>query len=104
MGARILNGATATGAGPTVKSGAAQHAVIVSFTGTVTVLAFQLEGRIAGGAWILIGANQAFIAGDITAKCKYYFLADTPVDDIRVNVTSYTGTGPVYADYKSEKN
>ena len=118
MGARILSGATATGAGPTIKSGAMNHAVLVSFantTGSVTVLHFKFQGRIASGGWVdltdaINGLTESvFSAGELTAKAGYRFFKEQPVDDIRVNITTLTQTGQgadaaVAADYKSEKN
>lgn len=109
MGARILQGVEATGGGPVLKSGAAQHGVLVSFTntgGSVTALSFVLEGRIAGGAWVQLHTIHDFSAGELTAKAAYEFIANKPVDDVRVNITTLTETGTtkVYADYKSEKN
>ncbi len=114
MGSRILNGVEATGGGPPCRSGAAQHAVMVWFSnsgGSVTALSFALEGRIRGegipDVWVDLGSSPAaFQAGELTAKCAHRFVANKPVDDIRVNITvlTETGTTKVYAEYKSEKN
>jgi hypothetical protein len=114
MGARILNGISAAVAGPVLKSGAMNHGILVSFTvvgGTVTVLTFNLQGRIAAGPWVnlvCVDANtlNTFSGGELTALAAYRFFKEQPVDDIRVNVVTLTNTGTaaVVADYKSEKN
>lgn len=113
MGSRILNGVEATGPGPAMRCGAAQHSVFVWFSnsgGSVTALVVTLEGRIRGAdgppdVWALLG-TLTFAGGDLTAKCKYAFVANTPVDDVRANITTLTETGTtkVYAEYKSELN
>jgi hypothetical protein len=104
MGARILSGATGTGAGAWMRSGAAHHGVLVTFTGTAAALTFTLEGRIAGGTEVTLGTKQ-FAAGDLTAKAAYLFVANMPVDDIRVNVTVLTGSPTsIDAYYKSSLN
>lgn len=104
MGIRILNNATGTGPGPAIKTRALNHGVVVNFTGTITGLVFQLEGRIDNSPWFLIGTAQTFTSGDLTNGYKSYFLPATPIDDIRINITTYTGTGLVSASYKSELN
>lgn len=118
MGARILNGVEAIGAGPAMRSGASQHAIMVWFSnsgGSVTVLAFRLEGRIRGDGvpdvWAELKAQdasviQTFSAGELTAKAAHRFFPNQPVDDVRVNITTLTETGTtkVYAEYKSELN
>jgi len=119
MGAQILNAATGTGAGPAVRSGAMNHAVIVKFTdvtGAVSAVRFKLQGRIAGGGWVDLtfvdlgsgssGVESIFQAGEITAKIAYRFVKEMPVDDVRINITTLTTNGTCTVDgyYKSEKN
>ncbi len=118
MGSRILNGVEATGPGPTIKSGAATHSVMVWFTnsgGSVTALLFKLQGRIRGAdapdAWVDLKATDnntehTFAPGELTAKAAIRIFQDQPVDDVRVNITTLTETGTtkVYAEYKSELN
>jgi len=123
MGARILNGVEATGAGPAIKSGAAQHGVMVWFTnsgGSVTALKFKLQGRIRGpdapATWVDLTTSSppeagpvqeaTFSGGELTAKAAVRFFLNQPVDDIRINITTLTETGTtaVYAEYKSELN
>lgn len=113
MGARILNGVEATGNGPTHKSGAAQHGIMVWFSnsgGSVTALTFTLQGRIKGeGApdvWLDLHTAHIFSGGELSAKCAYEMVANKPVDDVRVNIGTLTETGTtkVYAEYKSDLN
>jgi len=113
MGARILNGVEATGAGPAHRSGAAQHAIMVWFSnsgGSVTALTFTLQGRIKGegipDVWVDLHTAHVFSGGELTAKAAYEFVANKPVDDVRVNISTLTETGTtaVYAEYKSELN
>jgi hypothetical protein len=104
MGARILSGATGTGAGAWVRSGAAHHGIIVTFTGSAAALTFTLEGRIAGGAAVTLGTKQ-FTSGELSANGAYLFVANVPVDDIRINVTVLTGSPTsIDAYYKSSLN
>jgi hypothetical protein len=113
MGARILHGVEATGDGPTIKSGAKDHAVMVWFTntgGSVTALTFTLQGRIRGDAapevWLDLHTAHVFDAGELTAKAALEVVSDKPMDEIRVNIGTLTETGTtaVYAEYKSDKN
>jgi len=119
MGSRILNGVEATGPGPAIKSGAAQHAVMVWFSnagGSVTALEFTLQGRIRGDGipdvWVSlvpIGGGvtkQTFTGGELTAKAAHRFYTNLPLDDVRINIDTLTETGTtkVYTEYKSERN
>jgi len=115
MGARILNGVIAAGAGPSLRSGAANHSIMVwlSVTGgtLATVVKFTIEGRIRGeglpDVWMTVIAEHTFSAPELTAKVAYVTVAGIPVDDIRVNLGTLTqgsGVTLAYAEYKSEKN
>ena len=119
MGAQILAGLAAPAQGPTFRSGAMNHGIIVSFTdvtGGISAVQFQLLGRIAGGAFVPLtfvdlgsgsaGITAIFQAGEITAKAAYRFVKEMPVDDIaaKITVATTTGTYKIDAYYKSEKN
>lgn len=119
MGARIMQDKQVTGAGPWLKSGAAQHATLVTFTltggpagvpGALTALTVDFEGRIAGGPAVQLG-QQVFDGGEIAAAAAYLFITDKPIDDFRANITALTvdvtvpvTVAHVNVDYKSELN
>ena len=101
MGALILNGVEATGAGPAYREGDKQralgvHAWFTNSGGSVTALTIDIEGQIKGegapDAWVQLG-QVIFSGGELTAKSAHRFLADKPVDEIRANVTTLTETG-----------
>ena len=113
MGVQILS-ATGLGQGPTLRSLAQNHGVVVTITSGITALQFQLLGRIAGCAWVPLtfvntgggssGITAVFQAAEITALAAYRFVQWYPVDDISIDITTFTGTGTVNAYYKSDKN
>jgi len=100
MPVKLLDAVTAAGASSTwnLVHGCSQHTVAAVFTGTVTALVVDLEGSIDGTSWFQI-ATHTFTAGEITAKQAMFHLVNAPVPKVRVNITTYTGTGPVTVKY-----
>lgn len=108
MGATLLQGVEATGAGPEVRCGKkGDVGVLMWFTnsgGSVTALTIDVEGCITASGvadkWVQLG-QKIFSGGELTAKAAYLFVADKPVDKIRANVITLTetGTSAVYAAF-----
>ncbi len=97
-----LNAVTATGAGSAIAATRTiDHSLQVTFTGTVTALTIDLEGSLDGVDWFSLtnGTGYAFTAAEITAKAALVNVSDSLVNNVRANITTYTGTGAVTAIY-----
>jgi hypothetical protein len=89
---KILDGATATGAGLGIRvRNTNNHALQCVFTGTATALTVDLEGSLDDATWFQIG-QKAFSAGELSAKAALLHVVDKPIAYIRANVTALTGT------------
>jgi hypothetical protein len=94
MAAILLNAATATGAGNSVRMDRkpAKHTIAVTMGGTVvaTAVTVAAEGSLDDSTWFAL-ASHAFTAGEITAEQAMFHLANMPVKYIRANLTTLTG-------------
>ena len=91
-----LNAVVATGAGDTILLGEVRFDTTcqIFFTGTVTALVVDLEGGLDGSHFDVLG-TKTFSAAEITAKFGSLSVNGKGVNSLRLNVTTYTGTGPV---------
>ena len=90
----LLNAATATGAGSSIKVSQipSEHTVQATMGGTVvaTAVTVDLEGSLDGTTWAAL-ASHPFTAGEISAEAAIFHIVDKPVRYVRANLTTLTG-------------
>ena len=94
MAALLLNAATATGAGSSVRMNRkpSAHTIQAVMGGTVvaTAVTVDIEASLDKTTWFAL-VSHAFSAGEITAESAMFHLADMPTKYLRANLTTLTG-------------
>lgn len=92
----LLDAATATGAGPaeaTITHRITNWSCDATITGSPTAVTVRIEGN--QGRTALFSptgmATHVFAAGELTAGIASFGIANTPVNQIRGNITTLTG-------------
>ena len=108
----LLNGATATGAGPASiinDPGFKDHTVMMYYTDAdsgISAVVVELQGCIidealSGCKWFTL-AEHTFTSTQITNKQAMFHVVDKLVTSVRLNITTLTGSGAgdaVYGEY-----
>jgi hypothetical protein len=74
------------------------HAVQFVFTGAMTALVADLEGSLDGVTFFSLG-TKTFSEAELTAKAALLHVTGKLVEYVRINITTYTGTGAVTVYY-----
>jgi hypothetical protein len=97
----LLNGVSATGAGPTlsINSPFRDHTVDIYYTDadtSITAIVVELQGCIIediSNCRYYTLAEHTFSSAEITAKQAMFHVVDKPVTRVRLNITTLTGEG-----------
>lgn len=97
---QILTNATGTGAAKIFKCESAVdvHTLQIVTQNAMSALTVDLEGSIDGVYFYQIG-QKAFSGGELSAKNAILWVTGKFVEFVRVNITTYTGSGNVNAYY-----
>jgi len=101
----LLSGATETGAGSLWKLSNSTdiHTVQVVFTGTITALTVALEGSIDEDN-IAVLQTHALSDAEISAKAAMFHVVNKLVEYVRINITTFTGSGSVTVSHSPAKS
>ena len=96
----VVSGATTSGAKKIFKieHSTALHCIQAKFTGTVSALTISVEGSLDGESFFELAAHT-LTAAEISAKVAMFEIINKLSEYIRINLTTYTGTGPVTVYY-----
>lgn len=92
MTAKILDAVTATGAGSSwqVRSGATEHTLQLTCTGSPTSVAVIFEGSLDGSTWFPL-AVHIWDSTEIANQAAMFHISSKFITYMRANVTTLTG-------------
>jgi hypothetical protein len=96
----IVSGVTSSGIKKIfqLEHGSDIHAVQSVFTGALTALLLDLEGSLDDTSFFSLG-TKTFSEAELSAKAALLHVTGKLVEYIRINITTYTGTGSVTCYY-----
>jgi len=92
MAARILDAATATGAGNDwqVRAGASEHTIQGVCTGSPTAVTTEFEGSLDGVTWYQL-AEHSWTTNEIAAQAALFHVSTKLITYTRINLSVLTG-------------